>query len=193
MIVTDQERRFERWPSGFALPGRSRLAELGVTFANHQIASNVCTPSRSTMYGGLHIQGTGVFDNVNFPWASDLPMDVPTVGHRLRDLGYYTAYLGKWHLTAALDTTDVFGGPKPEFTEIIDRYGFSDFVGPGDVIGMTQGGYWSDEIIGAIARRWLRLRGRELARQNRPWFLAVNLVNPHDVMFFNTDLPGEPV
>ena len=33
----------------------------------------------------------------------------------------------------------------------------------------------------------------ELAEQRKPWFLAVNLVNPHDVMFYNTDRPGEPV
>jgi arylsulfatase len=37
---------------------------------------------------------------------------------------------------------------------------------------------------------WLRGKGRELAAENKPWFLAVNLVNPHDVMFYNTDAPG---
>ena len=192
-ILTDQERYFPELPSGFTLPGRQRLQELGTTFTNHQITSNVCTPSRSSIYTGQHIQRTGVFDNVNFPWASDLPRDMPTVGHRLRDLGYYSAYLGKWHLSRKLDTTDVYGGPNPEFGDVMDAYGFSDFVGPGDVIGMTQGGYRSDEMIGAISRHWLRTRAEDLAADGTPWFLAVNLVNPHDVMFFNTDVPGEPV
>ncbi|MCH7788570.1 MAG: sulfatase-like hydrolase/transferase [Acidobacteria bacterium] len=192
-ILTDQERFFPELPSGFDIPGRHRLQDLGVTFTNHQITSCVCTPSRSTIYTGQHIQRTGVFDNVNFPWAADLPTDMPTVGHRLRDLGYFSAYLGKWHLSAELDTTDVYGGPNPGFADVLDGYGFSDFVGPGDVIGMTLGGYRNDVVIGAITRRWLRLRAQDLADTGTPWFLAVNLVNPHDVMFFDTDLPGEAV
>ncbi len=193
-IVTDQERHFSSWPTGYELPGRQRLQDLGVTFTNHTITSNVCTPSRSTIYTGQHIQRTTVFDNVNFPWSNDLPTDMPTIGHRMRDLGYYSAYLGKWHLSEALDTTDVYAGANPEFGDILDEYGFSDFVGPGDVIGMTQGGYRSDEMIGAAARRWLRVRGQDLAAEDTPWFLAVNLVNPHDAMMFDTDLPGsEPV
>ena len=40
---------------------------------------------------------------------------------------------------------------------------------------------------------WLRSRGMDLAAAGKPWFLAVNLVNPHDIMFLNTDRPGEPV
>ncbi|MDX2380928.1 MAG: sulfatase-like hydrolase/transferase [Acidimicrobiia bacterium] len=192
-ILTDQERHFASWPTGYELPGRQRLRDLGVTFTNHMITSNVCTPSRSTIYSGQHIQRTTVFDNVNFPWSNDLPADMPTIGHRLRDVGYYSAYLGKWHLSRALDTTDVYAGANPEFGDILDRYGFSDFVGPGDVIGMTQGGYRSDEMIGAAARRWLRVRGQDLAAAETPWFLAVNLVNPHDAMMFDTDRPGEVV
>jgi arylsulfatase len=40
---------------------------------------------------------------------------------------------------------------------------------------------------------WLRGKGRDLAAQGKPWFLGVNLVNPHDVMFYDTDAPGTPV
>ena len=192
-ILTDQERYLPAWPGGFDVPGRQRLQEAGTTFTSHMIASCVCTPSRSTIYGGEHIQRTRVFDNVNFPWANDLPSDLRTIGHRMRDLGYFSAYLGKWHLSRELDTTDMYGGPNPAFRDVLDGYGFSDFVGPGDVIGLTLGGHTSDEVIAAVTRRWLRLRARDLAAEGTPWFLAVNLVNPHDVMFFDTDRPGEPV
>jgi arylsulfatase len=44
-----------------------------------------------------------------------------------------------------------------------------------------------------MAGSWLRGKGRELAAGGKPWFLAVNLVNPHDVMFYDTDAPGTPV
>lgn len=29
----------------------------------------------------------------------DLDPELRTVGHMMRELGYYTAYKGKWHLT----------------------------------------------------------------------------------------------
>ena len=85
-ILSDQQRHFSSWPTGDELPGHQRLRELGVTFDNHQITSNVCTPFRSTIYTGHHIQRTTVFDSVNFPWSNDLPIELPTVGHRLRDV-----------------------------------------------------------------------------------------------------------
>ena len=66
-------------------------------------------------------------------------------------------------------------------------------LGIGDVIGQTQGGYINDDMIGAQARRWLRVRGQPMSQQGKPWFQAVNLVNPHDVMFYNTDVPGQNV
>jgi len=34
---------------------------------------------------------------------------------------------------------------------------------------------------------------RELSAEGKPWFLAINLVNPHDVMFYDTDAPGTVV
>ena len=44
-----------------------------------------------------------------------------------------------------------------------------------------------------MGANWLRGKGIALATQGKPWFLAVNLVNPHDVMFYNTDRPGEKI
>jgi arylsulfatase len=101
MILTDQERYMSPsdLPAGYRLPGHEKLASRGVVFENHQVASCVCTPSRSVIYTGQHIQHNGMFDNTNFPWSSDLSTDIPTVGDMLRRQGYYTAYKGKWHLT----------------------------------------------------------------------------------------------
>jgi arylsulfatase len=66
-------------------------------------------------------------------------------------------------------------------------------MGIGDIIAHTQGGYLHDGITAAMAGSWLRGKGRELAAAQQPWFLAVNFVNPHDVMFYDTDAPGTPV
>ena len=194
-ILTDQERYFRpgELPRDYRLPAHERLAKTGIVFENHRINSCVCTPSRSVVYTGRHIQQTKMFDNTNFPWISSMSTELPTIGDMLREAGYYTAYKGKWHLTKEFETVNELGTPTKIFTKEMDAYGFSDYFGVGDIIAHDQGGYLHDGIISAMGVNWLRGRGMELAAQGKPWFLAVNLVNPHDVMFINTDRPGERV
>ncbi len=193
-ILTDQERFFRpgELPEGYSLPAHERLRRRGTTLANHRINSCVCTPSRSVLYTGQHIQHTRMFDNTNFPWISSMSTEIRTVGHMLREAGYYTAYKGKWHLTKEFETVNTLGTPTKIFTQEMEGYGFSDYLGVGDIIAHHQGGYLHDGVIAAMAGSWLRGKGRELATQDKPWFLAVNLVNPHDVMFYDTDAPGAP-
>ena len=194
-ILTDQERYFRpgELPKDFHLPAHERLVKKGIVFENHRINSCVCTPSRSVLYTGQHIQHTRMFDNTNFPWIGSMSTEIKTVGHLLRDAGYYTAYKGKWHLTKEFETTNDLAAPEKIFTKEMEAYGFADYVGIGDIIAHTEGGYLHDGIIAAMAVNWLRGRGTDLATQGKPWFLAVNLVNPHDVMYYNTDRPGQKV
>ncbi|MDP3584775.1 MAG: sulfatase-like hydrolase/transferase [Thiobacillus sp.] len=196
-ILTDQERHFraEELPKDYRLPAHERLAKNGVVFENHRINSCVCTSSRSVIYTGRHIQQTGMFDNANFPWSRSLSTDIKTLGHLLREAGYYTAYKGKWHLTKEFETENKLSAPTEMkiFTKEMEAYGFSDYLGVGDIIAHTQGGYLHDGMIAAAAANWLRGKAAELAKENKPWFLTVNLVNPHDVMFYDTDEPGQPV
>jgi arylsulfatase len=191
-ILTDQEQfRPELLGKGH-WPGRDRLAKMGTSFTNHQICAAVCTPSRSVIYTGQHIQHTGMFDNTNFPWTEDMSYDVPTIGHMMREAGYYTTYQGKWHLHDQLH--EHFGDDHPlQFIghDMLDRYGFSDFTGIGDIVGLTLGGYHTDEFVTATAQGWLRRKGATLNSDGQPWCFALNLVNPHDVMFYDTDLPGQ--
>lgn len=194
MIVTDQERhlRPDEMPIGYRLPGHEKLMSRGVTFENHQINSCVCTPSRAVIYTGQHIQHNKMFDNTNFPWANDLSTDVSTLGDLMRQQGYYSAYKGKWHLTDAFETANKLHMPKRLLVDEMEEYGFSDYFGIGDVIGHTEGGYLHDGVITSMTKSWLRGKGSQLASKDKPWFMAVNLVNPHDVMYYNTDRPGEP-
>ena len=201
LITCDQERYFERYP--FPVPGRESLMKTGITFTNHQNTANVCTPSRSVMYTGLHMPHTRMFDNLGFPWMNyDLDPELRTVGHMMRELGYYTAYKGKWHLTREIDQPvagksveemDLGKIPTPRLHEIMEKYGFSDYHGIGDVIGKSKGGYFFDSVTTGQTISWLRNTGRPLNDENKPWFAAVNLVNPHDVMFIDTDEHGEQV
>lgn len=201
LITCDQERFFDRYP--FPVPGRERLMKTGVTFTNHQNTANVCTPSRSVMYTGLHMPQTRMFDNLGFPWMNyDLDPGLRTVGHMMRELGYYSAYKGKWHLTQEIDhpvankpveDVDIGDIPTPRLHQIMDGYGFSDYHGIGDIIGTSKGGYFFDSVTAGQTISWLRNTGRPLNDDKKPWFAAVNLVNPHDVMFIDTDEPGEKI
>ncbi|MCI3208129.1 MULTISPECIES: sulfatase-like hydrolase/transferase [Pandoraea] len=188
-ILTDQERHFDKWP--FPVPGRERLRREGVTFMNHQIAACVCSPSRSVVYTGQHIQHTRVFDNCGIPWQPDMSTDLRTIGHMMRDAGYYAAYLGKWHLSGKLHQNHTpYDTPTQAYNALFKSYGFDDYFGVGDLIGRVRGGYTYDGLTTSSAVSWLRGRGAQLASEHKPWFMAVNLVNPHDAMFLNTDPAG---
>lgn len=142
------------------------------------------------MMTGLQTADNGMSENLDVPWVKDLSTRIPTIGHLLRKAGYYTAYKGKWHLTRAFDQEFP---PKQLFTNEMEAYGFSDYASPGDVVGHTLGGYTFDHIIAGSAISWLRRMACALRDDGTPWALTVSLVNPHDIMYFNTDAPGQNV
>ena len=191
-VLVDQEHFFDKWP--FSVPGREYLKANGTTFLNHQAASQVCSSARSVIYTGQHIQHTGVFDNMEAPWQGNMSTEKVTLGHRLQKLGYHAAYQGKWHLSGAVDTVHKpVDAPLLKYREVIETYGFLDFLGFGDLIDGPIGGYKYDSFSTNSAITWLKTRARELNAKGQPWFMAVNLVNPHDVMYVNSDAPGETV
>lgn len=188
-IFTDQERYFSSWPAGMSLPARERLSERGVTFHNHYAPAVMCTSSRAVLLTGLQTPDNGMFENADLPYVQAMNTSVPTIGHLLRKAGYYTAYKGKWHLDAAFDREP----PQQVLTDRMDAYGFSDFGLPVDSLAHDLGGYTTDSVIAAGAQSWLRDTGRPMADDGKPWALFVSLINPHDIMYFNTDKPGERV
>ena len=191
-ILTDQERYMgPTWP--FALPGHERLRRTGTFFENHHIAADMCSASRAVIYTGLHMPHNGIFDNAGVPYMKSLDARLPTIGKILRKLGYYTAYKGKWHLNGAMAMENRANDIKALFETMMDRdYGFYDYTGTGDYIEGALGGYQYDEITSAQAAQWLKANGQPMTARRQPWYLAVNLVNPHDVMWVNTDRPGQP-
>ncbi|MFZ4434056.1 MAG: sulfatase-like hydrolase/transferase [Microthrixaceae bacterium] len=180
LVVTDQEYAHQPMPEDLALPNRDRIRSRGVSFNHFHCTTTVCTPSRSVMYTGQHTPHTGMFDNTNFAWIDDMTADpntLPTVGHMLRDLGYHTVYKGKWHLSEL---------PAEGSRDAMEPYGFSEYQDFGDVIGGPLDGALKDPKIADEAVDWLATRAADVAA-TAPWFMAVNFVNPHDVMFFDTD------
>lgn len=180
LITSDEERYALPQPDGFVLPARQRLQERGTTFDRYYVASTQCSSSRSVIYTGQHMPITEIYDNDNMPFIRPLDPALGTLGSMLRTAGYYCSYQGKWHLSRAYKDP----GDSRSSTDALEPYGFSEFNDWGDLDGGAWAGLKIDPVIAGQAVKWLRNRAPVVARE-QPWFLAVNFVNPHDVMSYD--------
>lgn len=178
LITTDEERANIPRPAGYSLPGRERLAARGTTFANYYAASAMCSSSRSVIYTGRHMPLTEIYDNDNMPYIRPLDPALGTLGTMLRSAGYYTTYQGKWHLSNAY----LQPGSTESTADALEPYGFSEWNDWGDIDGGAWAGLQVDPVIAGQAAGWLRNRAPVV---DQPWFMAVNFVNPHDIMSFD--------
>lgn len=81
-------------------PNLDRLAGEGLRFERAYSCQPVCGPARSAIFTGQYPHSCGGFTN-----SYALGDNVKTIGQRLRDAGFHTAYIGKYHL----DGGDYFG------------------------------------------------------------------------------------
>lgn len=79
-------------------PNLDKMANEGQKWTNFYVASSVCSPSRAALLTGRLPVRTGVTD-VLFPDSeTGLPQSEITLAKVLKDNGYKTAAVGKWHL-----------------------------------------------------------------------------------------------
>jgi N-acetylglucosamine-6-sulfatase len=146
-ILTDDQRFDEL---GFmnpilATPHMDALARDGVHFANAFVTTSLCSPSRASILSGQLMRNHGVVDN-NGP----LPPGLELFPARLRDAGYQTAFVGKWHMGGAIRE------PRPEFDYWVSFPGQGNYY-PTNAFGepallnvngteVRQRGYITDEL-----------------------------------------------
>jgi arylsulfatase A len=80
-------------------PQIDKLAANGLVMTDFYAGANVCTPSRAALLTGLYATRVGLATKVMFPHhTGGLDPKHITLAEILKDRGYATAMVGKWHL-----------------------------------------------------------------------------------------------
>jgi arylsulfatase A-like enzyme len=195
-ICVDELHALADLPKGLPLPTYEHFRSEARDFDWYHVHQAPCAPSRSVMYTGQYVQHTGVYTNPpgenavlmpGGPKPIELPTTMPTVGKMLREQGYYTAFKGKWHLSPLNQRArQAAKGRSPDYAKALEPYGFSDYNFDGEHTGLTWGGFIQDKAIAADAAGLL-YNFANGHTEGKPWFMAVNLINPHDIMWFDAE------
>jgi arylsulfatase A-like enzyme len=142
-------------------PNIDRLAKEGVRLTNCFCTNSICTPSRAAILTGQYSHKNGVYTlNDSIDPARD------NVAKRLREQGYQTAIVGKWHLQ-----TDPTGF---DYTNIVPGQGlYHDPVFIENGQRKKHEGYCTD-LIGDFTLKWLEQRDPD-----KPFFLMCHHKAPH--------------
>jgi len=161
-------------------PNIDALAQQGMTFTNYYAPSALCSPSRAGVLTGRTPYRTGVKSWIPENSGIYLKDEEITLAEVLRDEGYATALIGKWHLNSDLGSE---AEPQPTDQGFDYFYGHNAYQTPTnrnpDNIyrdrerlppqeGFTAQLY-VDEAIGWLERKGVR----------QPFFLFLSMAEPH--------------
>ncbi|MDG5798905.1 sulfatase [Marinilabiliaceae bacterium ANBcel2] len=142
-------------------PNIDRLADEGVKFSNSFVANSICGPSRANMLTGKHSHINGKVNNEDYFDGSQ-----QTAPKLLRDAGYQTAMIGKWHLESTptgFDHWDILPGQGIYYNP--------DFITEDGVV--RRDGYVTD-IITDLSIDWIENR-----KKDKPFTLFLHHKAPH--------------
>ena len=128
--------------SFYETPNLDRLAAEGMRFTDAYAACPVCSPARASILSGKYPASVGITDwidgegkthpatgkLIDSPYIKHLPLSEKSLARALKEGGYNTWHVGKWHL-----------GYKDYYPE---RHGFDVNIG-GCSWGMPNNGYFS--------------------------------------------------
>lgn len=180
LIFADQMRGMDMGCAGNSdviTPNMDRLAEEGMYFSRAYANTPVCTPSRGSLL-------TGLYPLSHLAITNDLPITTNTtsIGKILKSTGYYTGYIGKWHLDGV--PRDKFTPPGPR------RLGFDDFWAVWNCSHDYFNAYYYKDTPEAIPIRGYEPIGqtdlaiefmeRALREKRLPFSLVISWGPPHD-------------
>ena len=147
-------------------PRIDTLAAEGVRFANAFCTTSLCSPSRASILTGLYAHAHSVRDNF-----TELPPALPHWPARLRQQGYATAYIGKWHMGE--DNDD----PRPGFDWFVSHKGQGKYFDTewnfdGERREVVPGYYTT--LVTDFSLDWLKKQPA-----GSPWALCIGHKAPH--------------
>lgn len=108
-ILTDDQRFDAMSCAGHPFlktPNLDWLARTGVRFTNAFVTTSLCSPSRASFLTGKYAHLHGVLNNLT-PWQESNQ----TFLELLKSAGYYTGFIGKWHMPGKA-LPDLYGAGK---------------------------------------------------------------------------------
>jgi len=179
----------------YQTPHLDRLATEGVRFVNAYSASPVCTPTRCALITGRYPARTRI--GIEEPLTErgelgervktlGLPPEHPTIASLLKQSGYHTALIGKWHLGYLPNFGPVQSGFE-EFFGIMsgaaDFFTHKDMRGDGDLyegkVPVERIGY-TTEMLTKRAVEYVSKHGKgKGAGAANPFYLSLHYTAPH--------------
>ncbi|MFM8497959.1 MAG: sulfatase [Planctomycetia bacterium] len=162
-------------------PNLDRFASQGLRLTDCHSASSVCSPSRSSLLTGRTPFRNGVFTWIPENSPIHLRTSEITLPRLLKDAGYDTCHVGKWHLNGMFNSPDQ---PQPNDhgydwwlatqNNAAPSHAFpQNFVRNGQPIGTVDD--YSAPFVAREATTWLKTK-RDPAK---PFFLTVWTHEPH--------------
>lgn len=166
-------------------PNLDAIADTGVRFTNFH-STPKCSTTRASLMTGIDHHLAGYADVVHFdPGYPNYRMELgdnPTLAERLRDEGYSTLMVGKWHLAPEAHMSvdaprrnwplqngfDEFYGFLDGFTSLHEPHQLIEGNSIKNVDTFDDGYYLTDDLTDQALRM---LRDRNLGEQSRPFFL----------------------
>lgn len=160
-------------------PNLDAFAGQGTRFTDFHSAGTVCSPSRAALLTGRNPYRSGLYYIAEA--GMHLQRDEVTIATLLRDAGYDTCFVGKWHLSR-FDRDATAPTPGDHGFDWWFATAVNAFEGPedpttfwrnGEKVGPVDG--WYCDVIVDEALTWLRNR----PDPERPFFLEVCSHEPH--------------
>ena len=150
-------------------PTIDTLAADGVCFDNAFCTNAICTPSRACIITGQYNHNNGVFD-----LTQRIEKPKQTLAIAMRDAGYQTAMIGKWHLKAEpnYDYYKVLPGQGKYFNTEFRVQGKKPW--PNNIVKYE--GSHSSDVITDSALQWFK----EHRDPAKPFFVCHHYKAPHD-------------
>ncbi|HUE84405.1 MAG TPA: sulfatase [Pyrinomonadaceae bacterium] len=154
-VLTDDQRYdafgFLKGQSFLETPTLDAIARNGVHLPNAFVTTALCSPSRASILTGLYAHRHKVVDN-----DSPLPSDLIFFSQYLKQAGYETGFIGKWHMGGPIDH------PQPGFDHWVSFKGQGSYLPSKDGFNVNgkrvpQRGYITDELTN-YALEWLGAR-----------------------------------